>query len=193
MARVNGGDVEYNRGLFKGEAVLRGLFVGEGIEPRRSADIGSWLDIIIDIPKPTVSAGKQPSKARVHSPRKANSHAPLLDREPQIQQLELPIIAIEKVSSSGGVLAGAAHVLAQPVQRRTFFAVFFGVAVGFRDIAFERRYPVDLCCCLRDELATQRSAQECEAICMDEAVAVVVAASCGGGGGGWSCNYRRLL
>jgi len=71
----------------------------------------------------------------------------LIDREAQVQQLQLTVVAVEQVPSSSRVLAGASHVLAQTVQGGAFVGIAFRVvAVGGADVLLERSYPVYLVC-----------------------------------------------
>lgn len=51
----------------------------------------------------------------------------LIHGKPQVQQLKLAIISVEKISSCRTVLAGAAHVLSQTIESGTFFCITFWV------------------------------------------------------------------
>lgn len=69
----------------------------------------------------------------------------LVNRKPEVEQFQLSIVAIQKVSASGAVLACTSHVLSEAVQGGAFLGIAFGIiAVGILDVVFERMYPVDL-------------------------------------------------
>lgn len=69
--------------------------------------------------------------------------------EPQVQKLQLTIIAVEHISPRSSLLACAAHVLSQTIERLAFFGISLGiVAVGIADISLERGHPVNLVCSL---------------------------------------------
>lgn len=68
----------------------------------------------------------------------------LVDREAEVEELELSKVAVEDVSA-GGVVSCAAHVLAQTMDGTSLLCVLFRVVlVGDGDISFEGRDPVDL-------------------------------------------------
>jgi hypothetical protein len=127
MAREDSRDVEYYGCLFIGEGVLGGWFVGESVEPvknRLDWENGCTTDSI---------------------PSKRDLDVVLVHRESQIEQFELAIVSVQQVSARGAVLAGASHVLAQPVKHTTFFRVALRiVAICVAYVGLERRNPVDL-------------------------------------------------
>ena len=68
-----------------------------------------------------------------------------VNREPQIQQLELTIVPIEKVSSRCAVLPSPPHILPQSVERIALLGIPLGIiAVCLSDVPFQRRDPVYL-------------------------------------------------
>lgn len=68
----------------------------------------------------------------------------LIDRKTEVQQFQLSIISIEQISSSGTVLSGTSHILAQPIQRGAFLRISLRiVAIGLSDIGLERLNPID--------------------------------------------------
>lgn len=69
----------------------------------------------------------------------------LVDGEPQVQQLQLPVVSIEEVAAGGAVLARAPHVLAQPIEGGTLLVEALRIVpVGIADVVLERADPVDL-------------------------------------------------
>lgn len=69
----------------------------------------------------------------------------LVDGEPEVEELQLAIVAIQQVPPRGAVLARAPHVLTQAVQGGTLVGVALRVvAVRLADVGLERLYPVDL-------------------------------------------------
>lgn len=69
----------------------------------------------------------------------------LIHRKTQIQQLQLPIISVEKISPRSTILPGASHVLAQAVKRGAFLRISLGViAIRLADILLERLDPINL-------------------------------------------------
>jgi hypothetical protein len=78
-------------------------------------------------------------------PGEADLDVVLVDGEAQVQQLELAVVSVQQITPRGAVLAGAPHVLPQPVQRRAFLRVALGVvAIGRADVALQRGDPVNL-------------------------------------------------
>jgi len=69
----------------------------------------------------------------------------LIDREPQIQQLQLAIVAVKQIATGGAILTGASHVLPEAVEGSTFLAVGLRVlAIGLPDVILEGLDPIDL-------------------------------------------------
>ena len=69
----------------------------------------------------------------------------LVHGESQVQQLELSIISIQKISSRSTVCACAPHVLAQAIEGCAFFRIsFWVISIGCPYILLQRVYPVDL-------------------------------------------------
>lgn len=68
----------------------------------------------------------------------------LIHRKPQIQELKLSIVSIQQIAARRTILASTPHVLAQPVERRAFCGVPFGIfAIALPDIVFKRLNPID--------------------------------------------------
>lgn len=69
----------------------------------------------------------------------------LIDRESQIQQLQLAIIPIQQVAPGSTILPSTSHILSQAVESRTFLAVALRVlAISLADVILEGLDPVDL-------------------------------------------------
>lgn len=69
----------------------------------------------------------------------------LIHREAQVKQLQLSIVAIEQVTTSGTVAASSSHILPQPIESGTFFRVaLWIITVGGPDMRLERLYPINL-------------------------------------------------
>lgn len=69
----------------------------------------------------------------------------LVNGKAQVEQLELAIVSVEEVPSSGAVLAGTSHVLPEAVQSGAFLGVSLRVvAICILYVVFEGMHPVDL-------------------------------------------------
>ena len=79
------------------------------------------------------------------SPGEGDLDVVLVDGEPEVQQLQLAVVAVQQVSAGGAVLASASHVLAQAVEGRALVGIaLWIVAVRGSYVALERLHPVDL-------------------------------------------------
>lgn len=68
----------------------------------------------------------------------------LINREPEIQQLQLAIVAIQQIATGSAILTGASHVLPEAVEGGTFLAVILRVlAIGLPDVILEGLDPID--------------------------------------------------
>ena len=68
----------------------------------------------------------------------------LIDGKPQVQQFELSVVSVQQIPSSSTVLPSTPHVLAQPMQRRTFLCISLRiVSIGLAYIRLERGDPVN--------------------------------------------------
>lgn len=78
-------------------------------------------------------------------PGEGNLDVVLINRESQIQQLQLTIVPIQQVAPGSTILPSPSHVLSQTVESRTFLTVALGVlAIGLSDVILEGLDPVDL-------------------------------------------------
>lgn len=69
----------------------------------------------------------------------------LVDREAQVEQLQLAIVPVEKVASGSAVLACTPHVLPEAIQGGALLSIpLWVVAIGVLNVMLERMYPVDL-------------------------------------------------
>ena len=69
----------------------------------------------------------------------------LVDREAQVQQLELAVVPVQEIPACGAVLPSSAHVLPQAVEGGALFGISLGVvAVRVLDVRLQWRDPVDL-------------------------------------------------
>ncbi len=69
----------------------------------------------------------------------------LVDREPQVQQLELAIVPVQEISPCGAVLPSPPHVLPEAVEGGALFSIPLRVvAVRVLDVGLERGDPVNL-------------------------------------------------
>ena len=68
----------------------------------------------------------------------------LINREAQVQQLELAIVSVEQVSPGRAVLAGTPHVLPEAVERSALLCISLGiVAICILYVVFQGMDPVD--------------------------------------------------
>lgn len=78
-------------------------------------------------------------------PGERNLDVVLIDRESQIQQLQLTVIPIQQVASGSTVLPSTSHILPQAIESCTFLAVALRVlAIRLSDVILEGLNPVDL-------------------------------------------------
>ena len=69
----------------------------------------------------------------------------LVHGEPQVQQLQLAVVAVEEISAGGTVLARSPHVLPQTAEGCALLGISLRVvAVRVLDVVLERPDPVDL-------------------------------------------------
>lgn len=69
----------------------------------------------------------------------------LVNREAQVEQLQLAVVSVEEVPSGSAVLACTSHVLPEAIQGGALLSIaLWIVAVGIPDVVFEGMYPVDL-------------------------------------------------
>lgn len=69
----------------------------------------------------------------------------LVNREPQVEQLQLAIVTIEHVPPCGTLLPSTTYILPQTVESNTLLGIALRIiAIGILNIALERRHPVNL-------------------------------------------------
>lgn len=69
----------------------------------------------------------------------------LINREAQIQQLQLAVVAVKQIATGSAILTGASHVLPETVEGGTFLTVGLRVlAIGLPDVILEGLDPIDL-------------------------------------------------
>lgn len=68
----------------------------------------------------------------------------LINWEPEIQQLQLAIVAVQQIATGSAILTGASHVLPEAVEGGTFLTVILRVlAIGLPDVILEGLDPID--------------------------------------------------
>lgn len=86
----------------------------------------------------------QPNKWH-DSPGERDLDMILINRKPQIQQLQLSVISVQQIPPRGRICTRTSHVLPQSMQSVAFFSILFWIiAIVVPDVSFERIYPVDL-------------------------------------------------
>ena len=69
----------------------------------------------------------------------------LIDREAEIQELQLSVVSIQEVASSGTILPCTSHILSQAIQCCTFLTVALRVlAIGLPNVILEGLDPINL-------------------------------------------------
>lgn len=69
----------------------------------------------------------------------------LINREPQVQQLQLAVIAIKQIATGSAILSGTSHILPKAVEGGTFLTVGFRVlAVSLPNVILEGLNPINL-------------------------------------------------
>lgn len=73
----------------------------------------------------------------------------LIHGKPQVQKLQLAIIAIQQVAPRRAVLASPSHILSQSVEGGAFLVISLGIlAIALFDVVLEGLDPVDFVCLL---------------------------------------------
>lgn len=69
----------------------------------------------------------------------------VVDREPEVQQLQLTVVSIQQITTDSAVFPYTPHILTKPVESRAFLTVLFGVfAMTLSNVILERLDPINL-------------------------------------------------
>ena len=83
-------------------------------------------------------------------PCKGDLDVILVNRESEVQQLQLSVVTIQQVTTGSAILPSASHVLPKAVEGRAFLTVALGIlAICLPDVLLEGLDPIDFVCLLQ--------------------------------------------